>query len=202
MSKTVEELQKELEEAQKANAEAIASRQRIEEESKKYKTRAQEAESKLTEAEKKKLEESGNLQELLAKEREENSKLSKRLNETTSNVIREKLRSEVAKVAKDAHDVDMILKVTDHKGLLKIDEEGMKIEGINDFVGKVRETHSYLFSKKEMPKTEDRKPSDKDFDSKTSEEKYQEALRGVKTRKELLELKMKYGKPVDNYHKL
>ena len=202
MPKSIEELTKELEDERKAKAEIEASKQRLEEESKKYKTRAQEAESKLTEAEKKKLEESGNLQELLAKGREENSKLAKRLNETTSNVIREKLRSEIAKVAKDAHDVDMILKVTDHKALLKIDEEGMKIEGINDFVGKVRETHSYLFSKKEMPNTENKKPNEKDFDSKTSEEKYQEALKNVKTKKELYDLKLKYGKPVDNYHKL
>jgi hypothetical protein len=53
-----------------------------------------------------------------------------------------------------------------------------------------------------MPKTEDKKPSDKDFDAKTNEEKYQEALKLVKTKKELYELKLKYGKPVDNYHKL
>lgn len=199
---TIEELEKELEDARKAKAEAEATKQRLEEESKKYKTRAQEAESKLSEAEKKKLEEQGNLQELLRKEREERDNLAKRLNETTSTVIREKLRSEVAKVAKDAHDVDMILKVTDHKALLKIDEEGMKIEGINDFVSKVRETHSFLFSKKEMPNTENKKPSEKDFDAKTNEEKYQEALKLVKTKKELYELKLKYGKPVDNYHKL
>lgn len=199
---TIEELEKELEEAKRAKAEAEATKLRLEEESKKYKTRAQEAESKLSDAEKKKLEEQGNLQELLRKEREERDNLAKRLNETTSTVIREKLRSEVAKVAKDAHDVDMILKVTDHKALLKIDEEGMKIEGINDFVSKVRETHGFLFSKKEMPKTEDKKPSDKDFDAKTNEEKYQEALKLVKTKKELYELKLKYGKPVDNYHKL
>jgi DNA repair exonuclease SbcCD ATPase subunit len=201
MPKTIEELQKELEDAQKAKAEAEASKQRLEEESKKFKTRAQEAETKLSEAEKKKLEEQGNLQELLAAEREEKKKLAERLNETTSTVLREKLRSEVAKVAKDAHDIDMILKVTDHKALLKIDEEGIKVEGVNDFVAKVRETHGFLFSKKQMPDTENKKPSDKDFDSKTSEEKYLEELKKVKNKKELYALKLKYGKPVDAYQK-
>lgn len=199
---TIEELEKELEETRKAKAEAEASRQRIEEESKKYKTRAQDAETKLTEAEKKKLEEQGNLQELLKKEREETAKLTAKLNDTTSTVLREKLRSEVAKVAKDAHDVDMILKVTDHKALLKIDEESMKIEGVTDFVAKVRESHGFLFSKKEMPNTENKKPTDKDFDSKTADEKYNEELKKVRTKKELYELKLKYGKPVDSYHKI
>lgn len=202
MSKTAEELQKELDDALRAKAEAEATKQRLEEESKKYKTRAQDAESKLSDAEKKKLEEQGNLQELLRKEREEKDSLAKRLNETTSSVLREKLRSEVAKVAKDAHDVDMILKVTEHKGLLKIDESELKVDGIGEFVSKVRETHGYLFSKKEMPKTEDKKPTEKDFDSKTSEEKYLIELKKVKTKKELYDLKLKYGKPVDSYQKI
>jgi len=201
MSKTVEELQKELEEIQRAKAEAEASKQRLEEESKKYKQRAQDAEGKLSEAEKKKLEEQGNLQELLRKEREEKEKLAGRLNETTSSVLREKLRSEVAKVAKDAHDVDMILKVTDHKALLKIDESELKVEGVNDFVSKVRETHGFLFSKKAMPETENKKPGGKDFDNMTNEEKYLEELKKVRTKKELHDLKLKFGKAVDSYHK-
>jgi hypothetical protein len=201
MSKTIEELQKELEEAKTAKADADTSRLRIEEESKKFKTRAQDAESKLSEAEKKKLEAEGDLQKLLQNEREENKKLSTRLNETTSTVLREKLRSEVSKVAKDAHDVDMILKVTDHKALLKIDEDSMKVEGVSEFVGKVRETHGFLFSKKVMPDTETKKTDKENLDTKTNDEKYLEELKKVSNKKELYALKIKYGKPVDAYQK-
>lgn len=199
MPKTVEELERELEELRKAKADAETSKLRLEEESKKYKMRAQEAEGKLSEAEKKKLEAEGDLQKLLAKEREENQKLLSKLKENTSTVLREKLRSEVAKVAKDAHDVDMILKVTDHKELLKIDEENLQVSGVSDFVSKVRETHSFLFSAKKMPETENKKPQGSEDSTKTSEEKYLEELKKVSTRKELYELKKKYGKPVDNF---
>ena len=201
MSKTIEELQAELDEANNAKAVLEANKQRIIEESTKFKTRAQEAESKLTAAETKKLEEQGDLQKLLENERNETKALKAKLNETTSTVLREKLRSEVSKVAKDAHDIDMILKVTDHKALLNIDEDSMDIKGVNEFVGKVRETHAYLFSKKAMPETEVKKATEKDLDTKTSNEKYLEELKSVKNKKELYALKIKYGKPVDAYQK-
>jgi hypothetical protein len=201
MSKTIEELQAELDDANNAKAVLEANKQRIIEESTKFKTRAQEAESKLTAAETKKLEEQGDLQKLLDNERLETKNLKAKLNETTSTVLREKLRSQIGKVAKDAHDIDMVLKVTEHKALLKINEDTMEIEGETDFVNKVRETHAYLFSKKAMPETEVKKAADKDLDTKTGNEKYLEELKSVKNKKELYALKIKYGKPVDAYQK-
>lgn len=193
MPEISEERLKELEaEAEKAKA-LLSKAERLEEESKKYKSRAQQAEEKISEAEKAKLEEAGKLEELLAKEREEKAKLSNTLQERTQGVLREKLRSEVSKYAKDAHDVDMLLKVTDHRDLLTIDEENLSVSGVEDFVAKAKETHSFLFRKKSLDGMGEggKKPEGQ---QKSDEEKYLEELRACNTRKELEEVKKKYGR--------
>ena len=188
----IKKLQEELE-AERTKAKALESKAaRLEDESKKNKTRAQTAEEKINEAEKAKLEEQGKLEELLRVEREEKSKLSKTLETRTQGVLREKLRAEMSKHAKDAHDVDMLLKVTDHKDLLSINEDELSVSGIEDFVGKCRESHSYLFKKKTMGSGEDKKP--KGDDNKTDVEKYYEELDACTSRKELEAIKKKYGK--------
>lgn len=187
----VETLQKELEEA-RARAKALESKsQRLEEESKNFKSRAQEAEAKISEAEKAKLEEQGKLEELLAKEREEKSKIAKTLESRTQGVLREKLRAEISKHAKDAHDPDMLLKVTDHKDLLSINEEELSVAGVEDFVTKVRESKPYLFKKARLEEG-DPPPKAKDF--KSDEEKYYAELDSCTSRKELEAVKKKYGK--------
>lgn len=189
----IETLKKELEE-ERARAKALSTKnERLEEESKKNKTRAQSAEEKISEAEKAKLEEQGKLEELLRVEREEKSKLSKTLETRTQGVLREKLRAEMSKHAKDAHDVDMLLKVTDHKDLLSINEEELSVGGVEDFVGKCRESHSFLFKKKSMESGEDKKPKNEDA-NKTDDEKYYEELDACSSRKQLEEIKKKYGK--------
>lgn len=190
---TEEELSKLKEEAEKAKA--LASKaERLEEESKKFKTRAQEAEGKLSEAEKAKLEKEGKLEELLKAEREEKAKLSQTLEARTKGVLSEKLKAEVAKHAKDAHDVDMLLKVTEHKDLLSINEEELSVGGVEDFVKKVRETNSYLFKKKSLDGLGD---GDKPPKPTDTEEEYFKALDACKSRKELEAVKKKFGK-LDN----
>jgi len=190
--KTVEELQEELEK-ERARAKALeANKSRIESESKAFKARAQEAESKISESEKSKLEEQGKLEELLATERQEKSDLSKKLEMRTQSVLREKLRSEAAKFAKDAHDIDMLLKVGEYKDLLSINEDDLTVEGVEDFVGKVRETHSYLFKKKTLDETETKRPSK--GEGKTEEERYFAELDVCNSSRELDAVKKKYGR--------
>ena len=136
-------------------------------------------------------EEQGKLEELLAKEREEKSKLAKTLESRTQGVLREKLRAELSRHAKDAHDVDMLLKVSDHKDLLSIDEEALVVSGVEDFVGKVKETHSYLFKKANLDSGDDKKPN---VNTKSDDEKYLEELEACNSRAELDKLRKKYGK--------
>ena len=188
---TIEELQKELE-AEKSKAKALeASKQRLEEESKTFKTRAQEAEAKISEAEKAKLEESGELEKLLQKEREEKAALSRTLESRTKSVLSEKLRAEVARHATDAHDVDMILKVGEHKDLLSINEEDLSVTGAEEFVSKARETHTYLFKKKKIDGHDDEDPEPS---KKAIEEKYYAELDACTNRNQLDAVKKKYGR--------
>lgn len=191
-----EELEK-FKEAQKRAEELEASKKRLEAENSKIKSRAQEAEEKISEAEKQKLESEGKIQELLDKERAERISIEEKYKQRTSDVLREKLRSEVSKVAKDAHDVDMILRVNEHRDLLKLDESSLSVEGVNDFVGKVRESHSYLFSKKSLPNTDNTPPSANVDDVGDDESKYLEELKNCTTRFELNKVRKKYGKPID-----
>ena len=192
---TEEEIKKLQEDLEAANSREKAlenKASRLEDESKTFKSRAQEAEGKISEAEKAKLEEQGKLEELLAKEREEKQKISKTLESRTQGVLREKLRAEMSKHAKDAHDVDMLLKITEHKELLSIDEEELSVSGVEDFVGKARESHSYLFKKANLDDTETRKP--KGGSGGTTDEDYHKALDAATSRKELEEVKKKFGK--------
>ena len=174
-----------------------ATKTRLEDESKKYKTRAQDAEGKLTEAEKAKLESEGKTQELLDKERADRLKLDEKYQTRGKQVLKEKLRTEISKHAADAHDIDMLIRVQDHKSLLKIDEEALTVEGTKEYVEKCRETHSYLFSKKRLDNGDKEKPKGGDGDTKTEEEKYAEELRACTTRAEMNKVKKKYGKPFD-----
>lgn len=180
-----------------------ASKTRLEDENSKIKKRAQDAELKLTDAETKKLEDEGKTNDLLLLEREKSAKLTDTLVKRTKSVLSEKVRSEVAKFAKDAHDVDMILRVTEHKPLLKINEEELTVAGVEDFVGKVRETHSFLFGGKRMPDYDNKKggkgdDDEGDFD-KDDQQRYRDELSKVTSRKEQKEVMKKYGKEVDSY---
>jgi len=183
-----------------------ATKKRLEEEANKTKKRAQDAEAKLSEAEKAKLEAEGNTKELLEKEKERARKLEEDLKNTRGTTLREKLKAEVSKVAKDAHNVDMLLKVSEHKDLLKLDEENLTVAGVEEFVSKARETHAYLFGSKHLPDYDNKKGGDDgkggegDPDNSMSdEEKYRAELKNVSSRKELAELRKKYGKELDNF---
>ena len=190
--KTVEELTKELED-ERSKAKALESKsQRLEDESKSFKARAQDAESKLTDAEKDKLKEAGKLEDLLALEKKQNKELNDKWESTRSQVLTERLRTEVSKHAKDAHDVDMILKVKDHSDLLKLDEDNLTVDGVKEFTSAVRESHSYLFKKQKLDETEDKKP--KEEKPLTDTEKYHAALDACNSQADLEKVKKQYGK--------
>lgn len=191
-----EELEKFKADQQRA-ADLEASKKRLEEENGKYKSRAQEAEGKLSEAEKAKLEAEGNTQALLDAERAEKVKLQDRIKASNKTALKEKLRTEALKHAKDAHDIDMVLKVTDHKELLKLDEEAITVDGVKDYVEKVRESHSYLFSKKRLDTGDNLPPKGDQDDFKTEDEKYLSELRACSSRQQMNDVRKKYGKPVD-----
>lgn len=174
-----------------------ASKKRLEDENTKMKERAKTAEGKLSEVEKAKLEAEGNTQALLDAERSEKVKLQDRLATNTKLTLREKLRTEAMKHAKDAHDVDMLLRVSEHKDLLKLDEEALTVEGVKEFVEKARETHSYLFSKKRMDAGDNTPPKGDQDAFKSDSDKYLSELAACTTRLQMNNVRKKYGKAVD-----
>lgn len=202
---TLEELQKEVEDLKSTLAEKKtafeslkSSNERLLSESTKNKMRAKDAETKLTEVEKNKLAAEGNIKELLEKAQDENTKLANKLSRTKKMTISEKLRAEVAKYAKDAHDVDMVLKVSDHAELLKVDEdeesESISLTGVDEFVKKTRETHGFLFAKGKLLTTEDGKGDSEGKKPMTENEKYLAALDKCETQKDFDNCRKKFGR--------
>ena len=177
-----------------------ASKKRLEDENSKIKTRAKDAEEKLSDAEKKTLESQGKTQELLDKERNDNVSLKTKLADSRKIALKEKLRTEASLYAKDAHDIDMVLRVTKHKDILKIDEEAGTVTGIKDYIEKVRETDSYLFGEKRLDDIENKKPKGGSGDGdKTEDQKYLAELKDCTTRKDMDAIRKKYGRPVKAY---
>lgn len=189
-----EELQKQLEELKAQNENLLNSKRRVEEENSKYKKRAQDVESKLTEVEKKKLEEENKIHELLKIEREEKERLLKDHLELKNSTLREKLRNEVTLKAKDAHNVDDILRVVEAKQALKIDEETLSIEGVEDFVSKVRELRPHFFAKPNIKSNEELPPNKENGKGESTEEAYRRELRAAKSQKDFEKVREKYGK--------
>jgi len=198
-----EEYAKLKESAEKAAA-LEASKQRVIEESERFKKRAQEAEGKLTESEKRKLEEEGKLSEALALERKEKEELRQKYESKDKLILKEKLRTELTKVAKDAIDVDDLLLIQDSeaRSLLKTDAESLTISGVEEFVAKARELKPHYFGRKAMPDYNNLKTGNDDSNedhAKSDEQRYIEELKACNSRAEVVKVKKKYGKPVDDY---
>lgn len=108
-------------------------------ESKKYKSAYQEAKQKLEEVEKSKLQEQSKYKELYEQTEEKYKTLYKSL-------VKEKVRTSVADVAAKAgcHDVEALLKLGNSE-LLQVDDESLKVDGVEAFVEDARKNKPYLF---------------------------------------------------------
>lgn len=184
---TLEQLQAELEKERQ-------SKERILAESKDYKKKFQDTRTKLDTVERSVIEQRGTIEEQLEYERGRNKELRGENESLRESTIRNKLVSEISKVAKDAHDVDMLLKVTAHKNKLKIDPDTLDVDGVEDFVSAARESHGYLFSKGSLPNMENRKLSGEQAKPLSVDQQYIQELRSCKTQKEFDEVRKKYGK--------
>jgi len=194
---TEEELKAALAEKEDELKALKGSNERLIGENTKYKSRAQEVESQLSAAEKQKLEDEGKLQERLDLEKKERLNLEDKFNTQKSVVLTEKLKTGLAKACPDAHPeaIDLMLNVKEHRDLLKIDEDNLTVDGVNDFVGKLRETHNFFFTKNKLPETEDRKPSGDGLDKPlTDAEQYSKELKEAKTQQQLDAVRKKFGR--------
>lgn len=158
-------------------------------ESQKNKVRNDELErmkNQLAEIEKKKLEEEGNLQELLKREREEKAKLLNDIKSKESKIVEANVYNAVLEKAGDAWSVKDLLLQQDYVRMIELDEESLAptAESVEAFVNKLKEEKSYLFQGKKPAAMADAKPvvdhaRTKNFTNMNASEKqsaFQEAL--------------------------
>ena len=180
-----------------------STNERLLDENSKTKTRAQEAEEKIQAAAKRKLEEEGKTNELLEQERKEKLELQAKYENQTKLALKEKIRSEVSKHAKDALDVDDLLSISDKevRSLLKANQEDLTVLGAEEFVTKVRELKPHFFGQKKLPDYNNKKGNNENDDgNKSKDDLYREALKKVSTRQELAAVRKKFGKDLDSYN--
>ena len=176
-----------------------STNQRLLEESEKNKKKAQELDEKLKADEKAKAESEGDYKKLLDQERRDREAAEGKYKNIVSTSLNEKLKNEIYKVAPDVRNIDLVLKVNEHRDLLKLDEDQLTVSGAKEYIEKVREEHPYLFGKKKMPDDGDGKGGAGGNAGELTEENYRKELAAVSTRKEQLEVMKKYGKAVDNF---
>lgn len=191
---TLEQAKAKITDLESSNAKVQKSYDRVVNESGTFKSRAQEAESKLSDFEKNKAKSEGDLQKQLDIEVAEHGKTRVALKNTRVDKLQDELKVKALKFAKDAHDINVVLKIDQHKDLLTVDTEKFKISGVENYIKAVRKTHGYLFTKSKLLEQENKKGTGgNENDIKTDREKYSAELKECKTKKELDACKEKWA---------
>jgi translation elongation factor EF-G len=141
------------EQAQEIDVNALVARleklestnERLLNESKQYKTKYQGLRTEVETKQKQQLEESENWKELLEIEKNRNFEVNESMKAMKQKVIKSNLHAEVARYAKNAHDINDVVSNLP-KDLLNIDEENLRIEGIKEAVETVVKEKPYLFN--------------------------------------------------------
>lgn len=154
----VDEVLKRIEQLESTN-------KRLLDESKSWKNQATELKSKFEEAEKSKVEKSGDQNAQLEYERKQREKIENENKKLKSKTLEDRIRSTVAKYAKDVHSLDDVLNQSQFKEILKngIDPENLTIDddAAKDFVNKVLEAKPWLRKNVSQPGVDTTKPSGK-----------------------------------------
>jgi hypothetical protein len=127
------------------------TKERILDESKAYKSKYQEANSKLETFTQKQLEEQGNYEQLLEEERKRTAKLKADLESSRKNILLGNIKSTVAQKAKNAYDVEDLLRTPEAKNI-QYDEDSMEVdsESVDTMLSALRDKKPYLFNGKKM----------------------------------------------------
>ena len=131
---------------------------RLLEESKGYADKYRSLRDGVEKEKKQKLEQEENWKELLDIEKNKTHDLAQSLETTRKQVLMEKLHYEVAKHAKDAHNVDLVIKAIP-RDMISINEEDLSIKGVDDAISFLKEKESYLFDHKKSTGQPSLRPS-------------------------------------------
>jgi len=133
-----EGLQKELDQLKQSKDRLLA-------ESKDYKTKWQATKQEKEVEARAKLEEQGNLSQLVEELKNDIAGLKSQNNELKKTTLSKDLRMEVSRYAKDAYDIEDIVRNLP-KGALRMDEDNLSFEGVQDAVAEVRTSKPHLFN--------------------------------------------------------
>ena len=131
---------------------------------------------------------SGDIKKVLKLEQEAKAKLQAKYDELKSVVINNKIKSDIATKAKDAHNVDTLLKIM---GTDKISIVDGNVYGTEELVKEARQAHPYLFKAQDVNAGPKSTPVTSSPDDKSKG--YLEELQHVKTAKQLTDLQKKYN---------
>lgn len=132
--------------------------QRLLEESKGYADKYRGLRDGVEKEKKQKLEQEENWKELLDIEKNKNHELNEVLMSTRKQVLQERLHTEVAKHARDAHNIDLVIKALP-RDMVSIDEETLEIKGVSDAINLLKEKEFYLFDQKKNSGQPNSRPS-------------------------------------------
>lgn len=173
------------------------TQKRLEKEANTYKTRAKDAEKKYSDFEKEKLENDGDIQKRLDLEIAENLQLKDKLKSKTETTIDAKLRVGIKEQFPTLQPgaVDLMLKISEHKNLLKIDADNESVDGIKEFGEACLETHPYLNTKKKLKDTDNLPPgTPAEDDDLTDSERYDKELAACETQAEFDACRKKWNR--------
>lgn len=163
----VEALQKQLDKLAASNA-------RLLDESKEYKSKWKAVKQEKDLEVRSKLEEQGNLSELVTELKNDIAGLKSQNNELKKTTLSKDLRVEVARYANDAFDIEDVVRNLP-KGVLSMDEDNLTFDNVQDAVSAVRENKPHLFNNRPVTGMAGGRPSadvpkPKTFEDLTSEE--------------------------------
>lgn len=159
-----------------------STNERLLAESNKFKTRKAELEEykqKIEAYEQKKLEETGNWQEMLELERKKRSELEQSLKQRDNQILKSNVFNHVANYAKDAYDINDLLAQKDYANMIEINEDSLEptTESVQKFVDTLKTDKKYLFKGHKVANMADTKPVTSKPVTKNIEQMTREELR-------------------------
>ena len=127
-----------------------SSKARLLEESKTWKSKYQSAKAEQEQKETQAMQESNDFKGLYEKAQQDVMELKQRIESDKTESLKSSLRYEVAKNAKDAQDVDLLVNVVAGSDLIAYDHEAKQWKGITDAVGAARKEKSFLFDRERV----------------------------------------------------
>ena len=142
----VQALMEQMESMQAKMQKLSNTNERLLNESKQNKSKYQSLKTEVENKERQQLVESENYKELLEIEQNKLFETQEKMKSMKQKVMKANLRSEVAKYAKDAYDIDDIINSLP-RDVLELDDDNLMVNGVKEGVDLVRKNKAHLFNK-------------------------------------------------------